>query len=157
MDRPERTKTDGANSQSKSNFWSTFYSKIILSFWQLHILDNWMLIAARVIFVRHQLIPPLHLCFSSKFCGIYLQLASMTAITMSGFFIICQKIIGHFCLLKIRQSIIYYAGLLRWWYKWIVDQASDVPSIIIFFMISCKILCKNPFNSFSYFFIKLQK
>ena len=45
-----------------------------------------MLIAARVIFVRHQLIPPLHLCFSRKFCGIYLQLASMTAITMAGFF-----------------------------------------------------------------------
>ena len=31
------------------------------------------------------------------------------------------------------------------WDKRIVDQASDVPSII-FFMISCKILCKNPFN-----------
>ena len=27
----------------------------------------------------------------------------------------------------------------------------------LFFMISCKSLCKNPFNLFSYFFIKLQK
>ena len=29
--------------------------------------------------------------------------------------------------------------------------------VLSFFMISCKILCKNPFNLFSYFFIKLQK
>ena len=28
--------------------------------------------------------------------------------------------------------------------------------VLFFFMISCKILCKNPFNLFSYFFIKLQ-
>ena len=32
--------------------------------------------------------------------------------------------------LKIRQFTIYYAGLLGRWSKWIVDQASDVPSII---------------------------
>ena len=29
--------------------------------------------------------------------------------------------------------------------------------ILLFFMISCKILCKNPFNLFSYLLIKLQK
>ena len=29
--------------------------------------------------------------------------------------------------------------------------------VSFFFMISCKILCKNRFNLFSYFFIKLQK
>ena len=34
--------------------------------------------------------------------------------------------------LKIRQSTIYYAGSLGRWDKWIVDQASDVPSIIFF-------------------------
>ena len=34
--------------------------------------------------------------------------------------------------LEIRQSTIYYAGLLGRWYKRIVDQASDVPSIIFF-------------------------
>ena len=34
---------------------------------------------------------------------------------------------------------------------------SDVTSIILFFMISCKILCKNPFNLFSYFFYKIKK
>ena len=45
-----------------------------------------------------------------------------------------------------------HAWLLGWWYKWIVDQVSDVPSII-FFMISCKILCKKAFNSFYYFFL----
>ena len=27
--------------------------------------------------------------------------------------------------------------------------------VLFFIMISCKILCKNPFNLFSYFFIKL--
>ena len=32
--------------------------------------------------------------------------------------------------LKIRQSTIYYAGLLGRWDKRIVDQDSDVPSII---------------------------
>ena len=58
--------------------------------------------------------------------------------------------------LEIRQSTIYYAGLLGRWNKRIVDQESELPSIF-FFMISCKILCKNPFNLFSYFFIKLQK
>ena len=34
---------------------------------------------------------------------------------------------------KIRQSTIYYAGLLGRWDKRIVDQKSDVPSIILFF------------------------
>ena len=32
--------------------------------------------------------------------------------------------------LKIRQSTIYYAGLLGRWDKRIVDQESDVPSVI---------------------------
>ena len=32
--------------------------------------------------------------------------------------------------LKIRQSTMYNAGLLGRWSKRIVDQASDVPSII---------------------------
>ena len=34
---------------------------------------------------------------------------------------------------KIRQSTIKYAGLLDRWDKRLVDQASDVPSIILFF------------------------
>ena len=34
--------------------------------------------------------------------------------------------------IEIRQSIIYYAWLLGRWDKWIVDQVSDVPSIIVF-------------------------
>ena len=34
--------------------------------------------------------------------------------------------------IEIRQSTIYYAGLLGRWDKRIVDQASDVPSIIFF-------------------------
>ena len=38
-------------------------------------------------------------------------------------------------------------GLLG--YKRLMDQASDVSSII-FFIIFCKILCKNRFNLFSY-------
>ena len=36
---------------------------------------------------------------------------------------------------KIRQSTIYYAGLLGRWDKRIVDQESDVPSIIFFILI----------------------
>ena len=46
--------------------------------------------------------------------------------------------------------------MLGRWDKRIVDQAFDVPSTI-FFMISCKILCKDPFNLFSYFFYKITK
>ena len=33
---------------------------------------------------------------------------------------------------EIRQSTIYYAGLLWRWDKWIFDQASDVPRIIFY-------------------------
>ena len=40
--------------------------------------------------------------------------------------------------------------MLGRWDKWIVDQASDVTSIIFFFMISCRIFCKNTFNLFVY-------
>ena len=36
---------------------------------------------------------------------------------------------------EIRQSTIYYAGLLGRWYKQIVEQESDVPSIIFFFIL----------------------
>ena len=61
-----------------------------------------MLIATRVNIVRQKLIPPLHLCFSSKFCGIYLQLASRIAITMDESFLICQKISGYFCHLNLQ-------------------------------------------------------
>ena len=39
------------------------------------------------------------------------------------------------------------------WDKWLINQVSNVPSIIFFFMIACK----NGFNVFSYFFIDLQK
>ena len=35
---------------------------------------------------------------------------------------------------EIRQSTIYYAGLLGRWDKRIVDQESDVPSIIFFIL-----------------------
>ena len=39
------------------------------------------------------------------------------------------------------------------WDDRLIDQASDVPSI--FFIISFKILCKNPFNLFFHFLITL--
>ena len=39
---------------------------------------------------------------------------------------------GLSCGSIIRQSTIYYAGLLERWSKRIVNQASDVPSIIFF-------------------------
>ena len=41
--------------------------------------------------------------------------------------------------------------------KWLVDQASDVPAITFFFIISCKILCKNSINLFFYFLYKFTK
>ena len=34
---------------------------------------------------------------------------------------------------EIRQSTIYYAGLLGRWDKQIVDQESDAPSVIFFY------------------------
>ena len=46
--------------------------------------------------------------------------------------------------------------MLSRWNKPFVDQASDVPSIL-FFVKSCKILFKHPFNLFSYFFHKVNK
>ena len=51
----------------------------------------------------------------------------------------------------------YNTGLLVWWDKWLVDQESDVPSIIIFFIISWKIRCKNGFIKMFYFFYKFTK
>ena len=42
------------------------------------------------------------------------------------------------------------------WDNGLIDQVSDFPNVILF-IISFKILCKNPFNLFSYFFKKLQK
>ena len=36
---------------------------------------------------------------------------------------------------EIRQFIIYYAGLLGRWDKQIVDQESDVPSIIFLYFL----------------------
>ena len=39
----------------------------------------------------------------------------------------------------------------------LIDQVSDVPSIIFFFIISCKILCENCFNLFSYKFTKIKR
>ena len=44
----------------------------------------------------------------------------------------CCPRLGSLQRLEIRQSLIYYAGSLGRWDKWIVDQASDVPSIIFF-------------------------
>ena len=54
-------------------------------------------------------------------------------------------------------TIYMYAGLLVRWDKWPVKKVSDVPSIIFFFIKSCEILCKNPFNLFSNFFHKITK
>ena len=64
---------------------------------------------------------------------------------------------SHCTIFKIHQSTIKYAWLLGRWGKWIVDQASDVPSIIFFSWFLAKCYAKNPFNSFSYFFYKITK
>ena len=80
--------------------------------------------------------PPIY-CFpinmttvAVKFCN---NLAYLEVFKISGF------------LLKIRQSTIKYAGMLGCWENRLVDQASDVPSIISFIK-SCKIICKNSCN-----------
>ena len=57
---------------------------------------------------------------------------------------------------KIRQSTIKYVGLLVRWDEWLVNQVSDVPSIIFF-----SYFLKNPlqklFPFIFYFLINLQK
>ena len=53
---------------------------------------------------------------------------------------------------KIRQSTMKYAGSLGRWDDRLINQASDVPSII-FFIFSCKILCQNHFNLFFFIFL----
>ena len=62
------------------------------------------------------------------------------------------KFVETICTPKIQQSSIGYTGLLGRWDKWLIDQASDAPSMIFFTIVSCKVLCKNCFNIFSYFF-----
>ena len=38
-----------------------------------------------------------------------------------------------------------------------MGQTTRRPSVLFFFIKSCKILCKNPFNSFLNFFYKIVK
>ena len=57
---------------------------------------------------------------------------------------------------QIRQSTAYYAGLIRRWDKRIVDQASDVPSIIFFHDFLLNSLQKY-FQSICLFFLKKYK
>ena len=60
---------------------------------------------------------------------------------------------GQFCS-KIRQSTIYYAGLLGRWDKGIVAQESDVPSIISYILF---IDTQNSLFLFLYFYKKIGK
>ena len=66
-----------------------------------------------------------------------------------------QKILkGLYWNPSIYNIICWYVGRSD---KWLVDQVSDVPSITLFFIKSCNILYKNPFNLFSNFFCKITK
>ena len=57
----------------------------------------------------------------------------------------------------ILNIICWVAGLLGCWDDRLIDQASDVPSII-FLIISCKILCKNSLQkSFQLIFYNFRK
>ena len=70
----------------------------------------------------------------------------------------------YFHLIWLRKTIGKYEfinpsiyNIIRW-VAWTMGQMNRQPSVwcskyYLFFMISCKILCKNPFNLFSYFFI----
>ena len=68
-----------------------------------------------------------------------------------------MKLLSRSVCLGNRNTTIY--NIIRWFAgtNWLVNQASDVPSIIFFFMISCKILCKNGFNVFFNFFYEFTK
>ena len=57
-------------------------------------------------------------------------------------------------LIYLKSDNLQYNTLVCW-DKWLADQASDVTSII-FFIISCKIVCKNGFN-FYFIFCKVIK
>ena len=57
---------------------------------------------------------------------------------------------------KIRQSTIYYPGLLGRWDKRIFDQESDVPSII-FFILFCRLRALKTFYFYFCNFIKKNK
>ena len=70
-----------------------------------------------------------------------LHVASFYVIrTMHSLLFFTFHLFSHYCVgcvvakewPKIRQSMIKYTGSLLRWDKWIVDQASNVPSIILF-------------------------
>ena len=64
-------------------------------------------------------------------CPIYaLSIYSMLLLLLAQYKHLDSKLL----LCKIRQSTIWYAGLLGRWDKWLVDQASDGPSINFFSM-----------------------
>ena len=54
---------------------------------------------------------------------------------------------------EIRQSTIYYAGSLGRWDKRLVDQASDIPSIFFFFIISSRL---RALKTIIFFFVILR-
>ena len=58
---------------------------------------------------------------------------------------------------KIRQSTIYYAELLGRWDKRIIDQESDVPSIIIFYTFYRLRALKTLYFYFCNFIEKIRK
>ena len=62
------------------------------------------------------------------------------------------------CTMSINPSIY---NIIRW-VAWTMGQMNRPQKrlmfqVLFFYMISCKILCKNPLNLFSYSFIKLQR
>ena len=59
--------------------------------------------------------------------------------------------------LEIRQSTIYYAGMLGGWDKRIGDQESDVPSIIIFYTFYRLRVLKTLYFYFCNFIRKIRK
>ena len=62
---------------------------------------------------------------------------------------------GRYVCVKKLVNLQY--NTLLCWDEQLTDQVSDVPSITIFFIISCKILCKNCFNLFILFFCSKNK
>ena len=66
------------------------------------------------------------------------------------------KFVETICTPKIQQSSIGYTGLLGRWDKWLIDQASDVPSIIFIHNFLQNSLQKS-FQFIFLFFITLQR
>ena len=99
---------------------------------------------------------PLRSCTSMPLVLLYIAPWSQWSFCSTGDVCIAKQ--GSYrstCSQKIRQFTIWYAGSLGRRDKWIVDQASDVPSIIFFFHDFLQNSLQKSFQSIFLFFFFL--